>query len=71
MTGLFADPAINPLGKEHSIVTQAYGIVFTIAWTAIVSLIILNVLKATIGLRPSTQEEVEGLDISQHGEVVP
>ena len=28
-------------------------------------------LKATIGLRPSTQEEVEGLDISQHGEVVP
>jgi len=71
LTGVFADPAINPLGKEHSIVTQAYGIVFTIAWTAIVSLIILNVLKATIGLRPSTQEEVEGLDISQHGEVVP
>jgi Amt family ammonium transporter len=71
LTGVFADPAINPLGKEHSIVTQAYGIVFTIAWTAIVSLIILNVLKATIGLRPSSQEEVEGLDISQHGEVVP
>ena len=47
------------------------GIVFTIVWTAVVSLIILYVLKATIGLRPSTQEEVEGLDISQHGEVVP
>jgi Amt family ammonium transporter len=71
LTGVFADPAINPLGKDHSILTQAYGIVFTIAWTAIVSLIILNVLKATIGLRPTTQEEVEGLDISQHGEVVP
>jgi Amt family ammonium transporter len=71
LTGVFADPAINPLGKDHSIVTQAYGIVFTIAWTAIVSLIILTVLKATIGLRPTTQEEVEGLDISQHGEVVP
>jgi Amt family ammonium transporter len=40
-------------------------------WTAVVSLIILYVLKATIGLRPSTQEEIEGLDLSQHGEVVP
>ena len=40
-------------------------------WTALVSLVILYVLKATIGLRPSTQEEIEGLDLSQHGEVVP
>jgi Amt family ammonium transporter len=71
LTGLLADPAINPLGKDASIVTQAYGIVFTIVWTALVSLAILYVLKATIGLRPSTQEEVEGLDVTQHGEVVP
>jgi Amt family ammonium transporter len=71
LTGLLADPAINPLGKDASIVTQAYGIAFTIVWTALVSLAILYVLKATIGLRPSTQEEVEGLDVTQHGEVVP
>ncbi len=71
LTGVFADAAINSAGKDHSIFTQAYGIIFTILWTAIVSLIILYILKATIGLRPTTQEEVEGLDISQHGEVVP
>jgi len=71
LTGLLADPAINPLGKDASVVTQAYGIVFTIVWTALVSLVILYVLKATIGLRPSTQEEIEGLDVTQHGEVVP
>jgi Amt family ammonium transporter len=71
LTGVFADAAINPAGKDHSIFTQAYGIIFTIVWTAVVSLIILYVLKATIGLRPTTQQEIEGLDISQHGEVVP
>jgi Amt family ammonium transporter len=71
LTGLLADPAINPLGKDASVVTQLYGIIFTIVWTALVSLIILYILKATIGLRPSTQEEIEGLDLSQHGEVVP
>ena len=71
LTGLLADPAINPLGKDASVVTQLYGIAFTIAWTALVSLIVLTILKATIGLRPSTQEEIEGLDVTQHGEVVP
>jgi Amt family ammonium transporter len=29
------------------------------------------VVKAVVGLRPSKQEEIEGLDITQHGEVVP
>ena len=71
LTGVFADPAINSLGKDASVATQAYGIVFTIIWTAIATFVILYVVKALVGLRPSTQEEVEGLDITQHGEVVP
>ncbi len=29
------------------------------------------VVKALVGLRPSPQEEIEGLDITQHGEAVP
>ena len=32
---------------------------------------ILYVVKVLVGLRPTTQEEIEGLDITQHGEVVP
>ncbi|MBN9272075.1 MAG: ammonium transporter, partial [Mesorhizobium sp.] len=66
-----ADPAINSLGKDASVVTQLYGIAFTILWTAIVTFVILYIVKALVGLRPTTQEEVEGLDITQHGEVVP
>ncbi|MER8389972.1 ammonium transporter [Mesorhizobium sp. M0166] len=71
LTGVLADPAINSLGSGASVGKQLYGIVFTILWTAFASFVILYIVKALVGLRPSTQEEVEGLDISQHGEVVP
>lgn len=70
LTGLFADPAINPAGKAHSIVTQFYGVVATIAYTAVATFIILLIVKALVGLRPTPMEEEEGLDITQHGEVV-
>jgi Amt family ammonium transporter len=70
LTGVFADPTINSLGENHSIVTQFYGIVATIVWTAIASFVILMICRVTVGLRPSEQEEEEGLDISQHGESV-
>ncbi|HVW55192.1 MAG TPA: ammonium transporter [Rhizobiaceae bacterium] len=70
LTGLFADPAINSAGKAHSIVTQFYGVTVTIAYTAIATLIILMIVKALVGLRPFPMEEEEGLDITQHGEVV-
>ncbi|WP_430698972.1 ammonium transporter [Mesorhizobium dulcispinae] len=71
LTGALADPAINALGKGASVGTQVYGIVFTILWTAIATFVILFIVKALVGLRPSSQEEVEGLDVTQHGEVVP
>ena len=70
LTGALADPAINSLGKDASVATQLYGIAFTIIWTAIATAVILYVVKAIVGLRPTTQEEVEGLDVTQHGEVV-
>ncbi|MBZ9737746.1 MULTISPECIES: ammonium transporter [unclassified Mesorhizobium] len=71
LTGVLADPAINSLSSGASLGRQLYGIVFTILWTAIATFVILYIVKALVGLRPTTQEEVEGLDISQHGEVVP
>jgi Amt family ammonium transporter len=71
LTGALADPAINALGKGGSVAIQLYGIAFTILWTAVATFVILYIVKALVGLRPTTQEEVEGLDISQHGEVVP
>jgi len=70
LTGVFADAAINELGKDASVATQVYGVAVTIIYTAVVSAIILFVIKTVIGLRPSAQDEEEGLDITQHGETV-
>ncbi|MEC8743525.1 MAG: ammonia channel protein, partial [Pseudomonadota bacterium] len=47
---------------------QAASVAITVLWTAIASYIILKVISATIGLRVDEQDEIEGLDISQHGE---
>ncbi|HEY1154517.1 MAG TPA: ammonium transporter [Pseudolabrys sp.] len=70
LTGAFADTAINELGKDASVMTQVYGVAVTIVYTAVVSAILLFIIKAAIGLRPTAQEEEEGLDITQHGETV-
>jgi Amt family ammonium transporter len=70
LTGVFADPAINALGANHSIITQAEGVIVTVVWTAVASFVILMVVKVLVGLRPSEQDEEEGLDITQHGESV-
>ncbi|WP_374346429.1 ammonium transporter [Phenylobacterium sp.] len=70
LTGVLADPSINSLGEGHSIVTQAKGVVITMAWTAIATLVILVICKFTTGLRVSEEAEVEGLDIALHGEAL-
>ena len=47
---------------------QALGVVATLIYTGVVTAVILLVLKVTIGLRVSEEEETEGLDLSQHDE---
>ena len=83
LTGIFAVSAVNPIfkdaqgnvlpsglleGNAHQLLNQIVGI--AIAWVlAIVgTLIILKLVDVTIGLRVSEEEEVQGLDLSQHGE---
>jgi Amt family ammonium transporter len=70
LTGVFADAAVNELGKGANVATQFYGVAVTIVYTAVVTAIILMIVKAVVGLRPSEQGEVEGLDITLHGETV-
>jgi Amt family ammonium transporter len=76
LTGVFARTAINKAGtglidgNAHQVIVQIYGILATIVYDAIVTLIILLAIKAVIGLRVSGENEREGLDITQHGEVV-
>lgn len=54
------------IGEQLKI--QLLASLYTIALSAIVSIILLLAIKATIGLRVSESEEDEGLDLSDHGE---
>ena len=54
-------------GGIHFLGLQILGVVVVIAWVAVTMTIIFNVLKHTIGLRASVVEEIEGLDIHEHG----
>ena len=47
---------------------QALGVVSAIAYTAIVSFVILKLVEKLVGLRISDDEEVQGLDVSEHDE---
>lgn len=46
---------------------QLLGVVSVIAWVLITMTIIFQVIKHTIGLRASAQEELDGLDLHEHG----
>ena len=48
--------------------SQLIGTLAVVAWSAVISFILLLVLKVTLGLRVSEEQEYEGLDISLHGE---
>jgi ammonium transporter, Amt family len=75
LTGVFAVQAIGGTpglveGAPHQVLTQLYGVLCTIVWDAVVSLVILKVLDWTIGLRVSPDDEQQGLDLALHGETV-
>jgi Amt family ammonium transporter len=55
-------------GNPQQLLAQAYGVVVTILWSGIVTFIILKVVGAVVPLRVRQEDEVTGLDVSQHGE---
>jgi Amt family ammonium transporter len=74
-TGLFASKAINAAGNDglffgnaSLLGIQALSVVSAWVYSFVVTLILLKVLDWTMGLRVSEEHEVNGLDISQHGE---
>ncbi|MFN7129389.1 MAG: ammonium transporter [Brevundimonas sp.] len=68
LTGVFATTAINSLSEGANIGTQALGLAWTIAYSAVGTFVILIICKFTTGLRVSEAEEAAGLDTSLHGE---
>jgi Amt family ammonium transporter len=47
---------------------QGTGVIAAVVWAGVVSFIIIKIVQALCGLRVSVEEEVEGLDITTHGE---
>ncbi|HEY1784680.1 MAG TPA: ammonia channel protein, partial [Pirellulales bacterium] len=77
LTGVFASRAVFDIGKgaplgilEGGTVLKGQIIATVISWVfaAVVSVVLLKILDGTIGLRVSQEQEMEGLDLTQHGE---
>ena len=74
LVAYLALPAFGGLGLadgvtvESQFMVQLSSVAITVLWTGIGSYVILKVIGAVIGLRVDQQDEIEGLDLSQHGE---
>ena len=83
LTGVFAVSAVNPIfkdpqgqtlasglieGNAHQMLNQLVGVLIAWGLAIVGSLIILKIVDLTVGLRVSKEDEIEGLDLSQHGE---
>jgi Amt family ammonium transporter len=83
LTGVFASSAVNPIlkdaqgntlpsglleGNAHQLVNQLLGVAISWIIAIVGTLAILKLVDVTIGLRVSEEEEIQGLDLSQHGE---
>ncbi len=76
MTGIFATTEVNPAavdgvfygGSWHLVLAQIAAALVAIAISVTVSLILLKIIDATVGLRVEEKVELKGLDIGAHGE---
>jgi len=60
------DAAAYAMGTQ--VANQVKAVLFTVAWSGILSAVVFFVIKMVTGLRVSPEVEEEGLDISEHGE---
>ena len=75
LTGVFASKAVNPSGADgllagnpHQLVVQAIAVVATLAWAGALSVVLLALVRVVSPLRVSVPDEIDGVDISEHGE---
>jgi ammonium transporter, Amt family len=75
LAGVFATASIGGTsglieGNPHQLLIQLYGVAVTFAWSAAITYVLLKLVSAFVPLRVSKAHEMEGLDISQHGEAL-
>ena len=73
LTAVFASSQLGGLGLENSIssqfMIQLFGVIFTIAWCAIFTIVAIKVTETFTGsIRVTNEDEETGIDISDHGE---
>ena len=83
LTGVFAVSAVNPIlhdasgnsialglieGNARQLLNQAVGVIIAWVLAIIGTLVILKVVDVVIGLRVPAEHEIQGLDLTQHGE---
>src|SRR5579859_3953865 len=83
LTGVFASSAVNPIfkdasgrvlasgaleGNTHQFVNQAIGVGIAAGLAVVGTLVILKIVDVAVGLRVPEDHEIQGLDLSQHGE---
>ncbi len=71
VTGIFADEKANSVVgglKEGLLGNQIKAVVLTIVWSVVATAVIAFIVKLVVGLRPTEEVEVNGLDLAEHGE---
>jgi Amt family ammonium transporter len=83
LTGVFASSVVNPIFKDakgnvlpsgalegnvHQIVNQLFGVGVAAMLAIVGTLAILKVVDLVVGIRVPEHHEIQGLDLSQHGE---
>ncbi|MBC7882842.1 MAG: ammonium transporter [Anaerolineae bacterium] len=75
LTGVFCTKSVNAAGADgllygdpSQVLKQLYAVGVSITIAALGTAVIMIALKFTMGLRPSENEEMEGLDVAEHGE---
>jgi ammonium transporter, Amt family len=82
-TGILADPSLGGQGwydytvfpavagaydMAGQVWVQIKAVIVTVLWSGVVSLVLFYIIKAVFGLRPSAEDERQGLDQTSHGE---
>ena len=73
LTGVFSAAAFGGVkGDDYAMMAQLWiqieGVLITIAWSGVVSIVLFKLIDMTIGLRVDADTERQGLDLTSHGE---